>query len=43
MADYKAGKGIIIADGEIRINTSTSVDIVQNVTSGTQLATINGV
>ena len=40
-ADYKAGKGIIIADGEIRINTSTSVDIVQNVTSGTQLATIN--
>jgi hypothetical protein len=40
-ADYKAGKGIIIADGEIRINTSTSVDIIQNVTSGTQLATIN--
>jgi hypothetical protein len=40
-ADYKACKGIIIADGEIRINTSTSVDIIQNVTSGTQLATIN--
>jgi hypothetical protein len=40
-ADYKAGKGIVIADGEIRINTSTSVDIIQNVTSGTQLATIN--
>ena len=41
-ADYKAGKGIVIADGEIRINTSTSVDIIQTVTSGTQLATING-
>ena len=40
-ADYKAGKGIIIDDGSISVDVNTSVDITQNVTSGTQLATIN--
>lgn len=41
-ADYKPGKGIIIADGEISVDTATSVDIEQTVASGTEIARING-